>query len=116
MTPSDQHWFELIQQCRTSGLSDRQWCIQNGVSVSTFYYHIKALRKKACEIPAASNAIEQHQEIVPLDFANEPPTNIPVASSIPAVRMSLNGIQIDIMNQADESVILHTIRALQMLC
>lgn len=116
MTPSDQQWFELIQQCRTSGLSDRQWCLQNGVSLSTFYYHIKALRKKACEIPVTSNTMEQHQEVVPLDFTNEPPTNISAASPVPAVRMSLNGILIDIMNQADESVIRHTIRALQLLC
>ena len=46
-----------------SGLFDRQWCIQNGIAVSTFYYHIKSLRKKACEIPEASYAIEQHQEV-----------------------------------------------------
>ena len=28
---SQDHWLELISQCRSSGLTDRQWCIQNGI-------------------------------------------------------------------------------------
>lgn len=43
-------------QCRSGGLTDRQWCIQNGIPTSMFYYHVKALRKKACEIPETSVA------------------------------------------------------------
>src|SRR5699024_12705443 len=50
---NDDHWLKLITQCRSSGLTDRQWCIENGISVSTFYYHVRALRKKACEVPEA---------------------------------------------------------------
>ena len=54
---SQDHWLELISQCRSSGLTDRQWCIQNGIPISTFYYHVKALRKKACEIPCFLQAL-----------------------------------------------------------
>ena len=50
-TLNDSFWLERITQCRSSGLTDRQWCIENGIPVSTFYYHVRALRKKACEIP-----------------------------------------------------------------
>ena len=49
-TLNDSFWLERITQCRSSGLTDRQWCIENGIPVSTFYYHVRALRKKACEI------------------------------------------------------------------
>ena len=52
-TLNDEHWLNLITQCRSSGLTDRQWCIENGIPVSTFYYHVRALRKKACEVPEA---------------------------------------------------------------
>lgn len=34
-TSKDEHWLELITQCRSSGLTDRQWCIENGIPVST---------------------------------------------------------------------------------
>ena len=65
-TSNNEQWLELITQCRASGLTDRQWCIQNGIPVSTFYYHIRALRKKACEIPAAADTAVQKQEVVQL--------------------------------------------------
>ena len=42
----ENHWLELIAQCRSSGLTGRQWCIENGIPVSTFYYHVRALSKK----------------------------------------------------------------------
>ena len=45
-TSNDDHWLELITPCRASGLTDRQWCIENGIPVSVFYYHVRALRKK----------------------------------------------------------------------
>ena len=61
---SQDHWLKLISQCRSSGLTDRQWCIQNGIPTSTFYYQLKALRKKACEIPETSVAATQKQEVV----------------------------------------------------
>ena len=32
-TLNDEHWLNLITQCRSSGLTDRQWCIENGISL-----------------------------------------------------------------------------------
>lgn len=63
-TLNDEHWSKLITQCRSSGLTDRQWCIENGIPVSTFYYHIRALRKRDCEVPEAVDAAAQKQEVV----------------------------------------------------
>ena len=64
-TLNDSFWLERITQCRSSGLTDRQWCIENGIPVSTFYYHVRALRKKACEIPETADTSRQKQEVVP---------------------------------------------------
>ena len=35
-TTNDEHWLELIIQCKSSGLTDRQWCIENGIPVSNW--------------------------------------------------------------------------------
>ncbi|BAK47241.1 hypothetical protein CXIVA_12750 [Clostridium sp. SY8519] len=43
----DQHWLRVIQECKASGLTRREWCQQNGISTKTFYYH---QRKRAYEI------------------------------------------------------------------
>lgn len=46
LSKSDRRWFDLIQQCRTSGKSDRQWLIDNNIKSGSFYYHIKRLDGK----------------------------------------------------------------------
>ena len=81
-TSNDEHWLKLITQCRSSGLTDRQWCIENGIPVSTFYYHVRALRKKACEVPEAVDAAAQKQEVVqiPLWEMEQHTSMVPSAS------------------------------------
>ena len=37
---TDQEWMALIQECRTSGLTDKAWCEQHHIQRSNFYYHI----------------------------------------------------------------------------
>ena len=47
--------YALVIECRSSGLSDQQWCMQHDINPGTFYNWVKRLRKKACyEIPAAT--------------------------------------------------------------
>ena len=52
---SRQEWLQLITECRSSGMTDRTWCEQHGILVSSFYNAVKRLRKKACDIPYVSN-------------------------------------------------------------
>lgn len=37
--------YDLVMQCRKSGLFDKQWCINNDIAPSTFYWWIKKLRQ-----------------------------------------------------------------------
>ena len=116
ISTSQDHWLDLISQCRSSGLTDRQWCIQNGIPVSTFYYHVKALRKKACEIPEASGAVGPRQEVVPIPLweTGSQPDTLPVSS--PSVCLEMQGIRIEIHEQAGADVIRNTLLALRQLC
>lgn len=62
---NDQYWMDLITRCRASGLTDHEWCRQNNISPSTFYYHIKVLREKACSLPASRVAsVPARQDVV----------------------------------------------------
>ena len=40
---SQDEWFQLIRECRSSGLSGRTWCEQHGILVSSFYNAVKRL-------------------------------------------------------------------------
>ena len=44
-------WFEIIQKCRASGLTDVEWCSQNNVNWQSFRTAIKKLRKASYAVP-----------------------------------------------------------------
>ena len=73
LTASDRRWYNIVQQCRTSGKSDYQWLQEHNIKSSTFYYHVKRLRKKACEIPETAREVSklEIQEVVPVFFEKE---------------------------------------------
>lgn len=88
---SQDEWFQLIQECRSSGLSDRSWCEQHGILVSSFYNAVKRLRKSACDIPLSSNrrtyALDltsaSKQEAVQIDICADPhPKAVPPAKQM----------------------------------
>ena len=47
-----QQWAILIQECKASGMSNKEFCIQRGVSEKSFYYWQKKLRTKLLEAAA----------------------------------------------------------------
>lgn len=77
---NDEYWMKQINACRTSGLTDYQWCRQNGISPSTFYYHVKILREKACAIPspAKSESVNKQEVVQIFD------SSMPELSSLPS--------------------------------
>ena len=49
---SKDEWFALIQECRSSGMTDAQWCLANGISRHSFNSALKRLRKCSYAIPS----------------------------------------------------------------
>lgn len=62
--------YRLIMECRASGLTDYQWCIEHGIKPGTFYNWVKRLRQKGCDsIPSAvKSRAPVRQEIVKIDL------------------------------------------------
>ena len=119
---TDEEWLNLIQECRASGLSDKYWCEQHHIHPSNFYYHIKRLQNKACNIPeSVCTPTSQKQEVVPLSF-EEPTILSPtetlssLESSETAIKITLHEFQIEITNAAASETIFNTLSALQRLC
>ena len=123
LSDADRRWFDLIQECRTSGKSDRQWLAENNISSPTFYYHIKQLRKKSYEIPANASPRVPVIQGVPVVIEDVPSTpSGPLLSEADpspaqtAVRLNVRGITVEITNDATQSLIQNTIAALRFLC
>ena len=64
--------YRLIMECRKSGLSDHQWCLNNDINPGTFYNWVKRLRKNGCgDIPEKnqlSTYEQSHQEVVKIEM------------------------------------------------
>ena len=39
-----QQWAMVVQECRSSGLTNREYCRQRGISEKSFYYWLRKLR------------------------------------------------------------------------
>lgn len=118
---TEREWKDLIQECRTSGLGDKEWCEQHGIPISTFYTKITRLRRKACEIPAAKHrVIRESQQVVPLPIIDETSVPYPIIAAdtgeLPAVTLKIKDYSIEFSNHAARDTILNTLSVLRQLC
>lgn len=120
-------WFSIIQECRSSGLSDKVWCREHDISLSSFYYNMRQLRNQARDIPLSEGRKKPAaiiQEIVPLSIYDEfpvkhvaSPDNMHMARGIsPSVCISNGDITITCMSDIPEVLISSIIRTLQTRC
>ena len=130
--PFDQQ-MELIMECRRSGLSDSQWCLEHDINPGTFYNWVKRHRQKACEdIPPAKDKTlrSNHapvQEVVRIDPTQMPPQlpaqDLPagtmparqaaVSPSGPALEIELNGVTVRMSNDVSPGLLAQTLRILR---
>ena len=59
-----QNWAMVIQECSNSGLSNREFCRQRGISEKTYYYWLRKLRSQMAEATGP--------QLVQLDHAPAP--------------------------------------------
>lgn len=107
---SDHTWMDIISECRRSGLTDKEWCLQNNISIHSFYSAIRRLRKKACAIPEHTKAsvydlTTQGQDVVRIDIAAEAPEGsnrpLPRPAATIAMEVSLFHTPLRIYNGID---------------
>lgn len=73
---SDEEWIQLITSCRQSGLSDKEWCVSNGIVVSSFYNVVVRLCKKACQILEREQNAEGIYDLTASSFPDVVPISV----------------------------------------
>ena len=125
---SDEEWFQIINQCRRSGLSDSQWCKQHDIRESTFFCAMARLRKKAYAIPDRNKSMDTlseaipKQDVVPITIEPELlPSGRPESMQvIPAtyldnlhtIEIDVHGIHIRVFNRVDTALLKTVLSAL----
>ena len=130
---SDKHWVSMIDECRSSGLSDYEWCREHQISSTTFYNHAKKLRALACEpeqhdysVPAAGQNVVQvsvtdegdskRSPVLPSTTISRKTDPARLNTVEPAMVITISGIRAEFSNSASASLIRRTINALQLSC
>ena len=123
--PADEQ-FRLIMECRASGLTDHEWCLQNDIKPGTFYNWVRRLRQKGyTEIPdAISGRVPRRQEIVKIELT-PPATNESVVSVAQnqgtlsmqghVMELSIAGTVLQIPNGTDPVLLRQTLHILKEL-
>ena len=122
---TEQEQYEIIMECRQSGLSDHQWCLEHDINPGTFYNWVRRFRKQACEFPASAGKDRfqaVHQEVVkmeiipdhPSDFFEQPSMedSVEITKPVAAMELQIGKAVLRISNQTDPRLLEQTLKLL----
>ena len=105
--------YRLIMECRQSGLTDHQWCVEHDIKPGTFYNWVKRLRQKGCvDLPASTGRTyraPEGQEVVRVEFHD---TDLSVAEPM---KLSVGSFHLTIPNGTDPQLLAQTLRIVKEL-
>ena len=122
---TEQEQYDMIMECRQSGLSDHQWCLEHDINPGTFYNWVRRFRKQACEFPAPAGKDRfqaVHQEVVkmeiipdhPSDFFEQPSMedSAEITKPVAAMELQIGKAVLRISNQTDPRLLEQTLKLL----
>lgn len=96
-----ENWTARIMACRSSGMTVRAWCQENGLSEKTYYYWQRMLFQM----------LSQQQTVHETSFTEVTPP--PICSGNVAVTVRMAGAEVDIHNDADAATVETVLRILK---
>lgn len=90
-------WAAAIQECRASGLTNKEYCIQHGLSEKSFYCWQKKLR---------TQIVDAVPELVPLEGYSEQSGEL---------RIQYRGTELTLPEQVDMDAVAALLRSIQSL-
>ena len=91
-----QEWAQIHQRCKESGLSNREFCRQNGIAEKTFYYRLKKLREAAVsnqpELVALSEDRNSTDDMIHIRFSRAS-LELPAKTDAAAIASLLQALQ-----------------------
>ena len=122
---TEQEQYDMIMECRQSGLSDHQWCLEHDINPGTFYNWVRRFRKQACEFPAPAGKDRfqaVHQKVVkmeiipdhPSDFFEQPSMedSVEITKPVAAMELQIGKAVLRISNPTDPRLLEQTLKLL----
>ena len=102
-------WAEMVRTCRSSGLTVKEWCLNNGINIKTYYYRLKRVRDFICDnklVNITDDCSSAHHDIVPVPVnpaADNETQHIKITTSNISVELPAN-IQLQLLKAAIEGL------------
>ena len=91
-----QEWAKIVERCRESGMSNREFCRENGIPEKTFYYRLRQLREAA---------VDQVPRLVELEG--------PATSRDGSLRIQYRGASLELPENVDMDALAALLRSIQ---
>ena len=105
--------YRLIMECRQSGLSDHQWCLNKGINLGTFYNWVKRLRQNnCCDIPERNQLADRkviQQEVAKIEMNAATPIDFVCTNTMD---LMIGNLKLCIPNGTDLVLLAQTIKIL----
>lgn len=85
-----ENWKRMYDEYQRSGMKVNDWCAMQGLSVKTFYYRLKVIRKEML------NETDQHDIVPVMQCKTEMPSDMSTTKSDEKIHINGNGIEIDL--------------------
>ena len=97
-------WVRRLEEFKSSALTQRAWCKNNGINVSTFKYWLQKLDSDAiAKLDYSSDGFE---------FAS---VSITEDQSYPVMTLEIKDVKLSITNDYDEMLLLKLVKSLKKL-
>ena len=93
-----ENWSALIRECNASGLSNREFCQQRGISEKSYYYWLRKLRNQAADTVGA--------KLIKLE---------PTAIEEDILEIRYHGAQLRLPSEVDMDAVAGLLRSIQSL-
>ena len=87
-----QQWAMVVQECRSSGLTNREYCRQRGISEKSFYYWQRKFRTQIAPQLVQLEAVPVTEEVLQIQYRGAE-LRLPAGVDMDAVSALLRSIQ-----------------------
>jgi len=107
----------MVKDCKSSGMSTREWCKEHGINEKVYYYRQRIVREELIKQNEPTNELLPTETNKPSTFAKLDTASYIKRKSIPKTAIDIGGdIRIEIYDDADERIIATSIRAVMSIC
>ena len=107
----EEQWRQRIMECRSSGMSVKNWCESNGLCEQTYYKYLKKFRQEMCDaLPIPVQTPEKPVAFKKLEVMS------PLPDTKAAVIIRLPNATLEINEGASQQTVQAVLLALQSIC